>query len=485
MASDNRAAAALGHSYPGGLEAFVDAMNAKAALLDMDETRFVEPTGLSPANVSTASDLAKLVRAAHDYPLIREYSTKTRATVRASGRPLSYGNTNGLVRSKYWDIELSKTGYISEAGRCLVMQVRLAEKDLIVVLLDSWGKQSRIGDANRIRKWLEAAPRPAARAKGFRDDVVAGLSAPQKFLSQYFYDAAGSRLFARICRLARVLRDARRARAHAAPPRRDRALRRPRLPADRVRQRRGREEPAADPRRAPGGVRADRHLAGRARRGGAPPGARVPRPAHPSAAPATSRARSTSRCAAACRAWCTSPARPSATSRPKAHAFLSMSRGIAARMLVGVDLKKDPAVLHAAYNDSRGVTAAFNLNLLRASTASSARTSTCGAGATTRSTTRPPAGSRCTSYRWGMKVALGKHRFHFASGETIHTENSYKYSLDGFRELAARPASGAPRSGPTGAGCSPCTAFAEFSARRCAPPAAGGRWCARCARRFP
>jgi serine-type D-Ala-D-Ala endopeptidase (penicillin-binding protein 7) len=156
MASDNRAAAALGHSYPGGLEAFIDAMNVKAALLDMDETRFVEPTGLSPANVSTASDLAKLVRAAHDYPLIREYSTKTRATVTASGRPLSYGNTNNLVRSKYWDIELSKTGYISEAGRCLVMHVRLAEKDLIVVLLDSWGKHSRIGDANRIRKWLES-----------------------------------------------------------------------------------------------------------------------------------------------------------------------------------------------------------------------------------------------------------------------------------------------------------------------------------------
>jgi D-alanyl-D-alanine endopeptidase (penicillin-binding protein 7) len=162
MASDNRAAAALGQSYPGGLEALVDAMNVKAALLDMDETRFVEPTGLSPANVSTAADLAKLVRAAHEYPLIREYSTRTRATVRASGRPLSYGNTNHLVRSKYWDIELSKTGYISEAGRCLVMQVRLAEKDLIVVLLDSWGKHSRIGDANRIRKWLESG---AARGR--------------------------------------------------------------------------------------------------------------------------------------------------------------------------------------------------------------------------------------------------------------------------------------------------------------------------------
>jgi len=156
MSSENRAAAALGHSYPGGLEVFVDAMNAKAAVIEMNESRFVEPTGLSPANVSTASDLAKLVRAAHEYPLIREYSTKDRATIRASKRPLAYGNTNGLVRSKYWEIELSKTGYISEAGRCLVMHVRLAEKDLIVVLLDSWGKQSRIGDANRIKKWLES-----------------------------------------------------------------------------------------------------------------------------------------------------------------------------------------------------------------------------------------------------------------------------------------------------------------------------------------
>ena len=160
MASDNRAAAALGVSYPGGLESFIDAMNAKAAVLDMNDSRFVEPTGLSPANVSTAADLAKLVRAAHEYPLIREYSTKNRAAVRVttgrSTRVLQYGNTNGLVRSKYWDIELSKTGYISEAGRCLVMHVRLAEKDLIVVLLDSWGKHSRIGDANRIRKWLES-----------------------------------------------------------------------------------------------------------------------------------------------------------------------------------------------------------------------------------------------------------------------------------------------------------------------------------------
>ncbi len=137
MASENRAAAALGRSYPEGREAFIAAMNQKAVELGMSD------------------DLAKLVHAAHGYELIREYSTRDRATVTALGRKISFRNTNGLVRNSHWEIGLSKTGYISEAGRCLVMRVRLASKDLIVVLLDSWGKQSRIGDANRIRKWLE------------------------------------------------------------------------------------------------------------------------------------------------------------------------------------------------------------------------------------------------------------------------------------------------------------------------------------------
>ncbi len=157
MASENRAAAALGRTYPGGIEPIVAAMNAKAASLDMKDSRFVDATGLSPNNVSSARDLVKLVRAAHEYSVIREYSTKDRAIVRVSdrGRPLSYHNTNGLVRAHHWDVELSKTGYISEAGRCLVMRVKLASKDLIVVLLDSWGRQSRIGDANRIKKWVE------------------------------------------------------------------------------------------------------------------------------------------------------------------------------------------------------------------------------------------------------------------------------------------------------------------------------------------
>jgi D-alanyl-D-alanine endopeptidase (penicillin-binding protein 7) len=157
MASENRAAAALGRTYPGGIEPFVAAMNAKAASLDMKESRFVDATGLSPHNVSSARDLVKLVRAAHEYEVIREFSTRDRATFKVAdrGRPLTFQNTNGLVRAHHWEVGLSKTGYISEAGRCLVMRVKLASKDLIVVLLDSWGKQSRIGDANRIKKWVE------------------------------------------------------------------------------------------------------------------------------------------------------------------------------------------------------------------------------------------------------------------------------------------------------------------------------------------
>src|SRR4051812_4130267 len=157
MASENRAAHALGRTYPEGLDSFVVAMNQKAAELGMTDSRFVDPTGLSAGNVSSARDLAKLVRAAHGYDAIREYSTRANATVMALGRKVSFHNTNGLVRNQRWEIGLSKTGYISEAGRCLVMRVRMASKDLIVVLLDSWGKQSRIGDANRIRKWMESS----------------------------------------------------------------------------------------------------------------------------------------------------------------------------------------------------------------------------------------------------------------------------------------------------------------------------------------
>jgi D-alanyl-D-alanine endopeptidase (penicillin-binding protein 7) len=157
MASENRAAAALARTYPGGTEAFVAAMNAEASQLGLQDTRFDDPTGLSPHNVSSAQDLVKLVKAAHAYPLIRDYSTRRSAYVKARGGRVGYNNTNSLVRSGSWDIELSKTGYIAAAGRCLVMHMRVASRDLVVILLDSWGKYSRIGDARRIRKWLESS----------------------------------------------------------------------------------------------------------------------------------------------------------------------------------------------------------------------------------------------------------------------------------------------------------------------------------------
>jgi len=157
MASENRAASALAAAYPGGRESFVRAMNEKARALAMTGTRFSDPTGLSTTNVSTAEDLAALVRAAHRYIKIREYTTASRYEVSVGGRSLAYRNTNRLVSHPGWNIGLSKTGFINEAGRCLVMQARLAGRTVIIVLLDSWGKYSRIGDANRIRKWLELA----------------------------------------------------------------------------------------------------------------------------------------------------------------------------------------------------------------------------------------------------------------------------------------------------------------------------------------
>ena len=157
MASENRAASALAGSYPGGKEACVLAMNLKAQLLGMSGTRFEDGTGLSSRNVSTAQDLAKLVRAAHAYPKIRDYTTSASYQVKIGRRAMRFGNTNRLTRSSRWDIGLSKTGYIAEAGRCLVMQVTLAGRSIIIVLLDSWGKYTRVGDATRIRQWLEFA----------------------------------------------------------------------------------------------------------------------------------------------------------------------------------------------------------------------------------------------------------------------------------------------------------------------------------------
>jgi D-alanyl-D-alanine endopeptidase (penicillin-binding protein 7) len=157
MASENRAAAALSRAYPGGTRTFVAAMNHKAVELGMWRTRFVDGTGLSSENVSTAQDLARLVGAAYRAPLIRQYTTDTTHAVElANGRRLSYTNSNRLVRNSGWQIGLSKTGYISEAGRCLVLQARIAATPVIIVLLDSWGKLTRLGDANRIKRWMES-----------------------------------------------------------------------------------------------------------------------------------------------------------------------------------------------------------------------------------------------------------------------------------------------------------------------------------------
>ena len=158
MSSENRAAHALGRSYPGGLDAFVVAMNARALSLGMVDTRYVEPTGLSSKNQSSARDLATLVSAAHRHQIIRELSTSLEYQVEVGRRELTFRNTNGLVRSPSWDIGLQKTGYISEAGRCLVMQAKMAGRQLIMVFLDSTGKYSRIGDAERVRHWLNNTP---------------------------------------------------------------------------------------------------------------------------------------------------------------------------------------------------------------------------------------------------------------------------------------------------------------------------------------
>lgn len=154
MASENRAAHVLGRTYPGGLPRFVEAMNAKAQMLGMGDTRYVEPTGLSSDNRSSAQDLARLVRAASLHPVIREFSTTQQAAIPVGKRTVQYRNTNGLVRHPEWEILLQKTGYISAAGRCVVMQAQLAGRQFIMVLLDSAGKYSRIADAERLRKWL-------------------------------------------------------------------------------------------------------------------------------------------------------------------------------------------------------------------------------------------------------------------------------------------------------------------------------------------
>ena len=167
MSSENRAAHALARHYPGGVSAFLAAMNGKAHSLGMTDTRFEDPTGLTSNNVSTAHDLAKMVAAAYRYPLIREFSTTPGAAVEIAGRQLEFHNTNPLVKSTAWDVGLSKTGYINEAGKCLVMQARVADRPVVIVLLDSVGKLTRVGDANRIKRWMETthASRGGVRAQ--------------------------------------------------------------------------------------------------------------------------------------------------------------------------------------------------------------------------------------------------------------------------------------------------------------------------------
>ena len=155
MSSENRAAHALGRTYPGGLAQFVQLMNGKAQQLGMRDTRYVEPTGLSSSNQSSARDLARLVAVAHSDPLMREYSTSHGYEVAVGRRTLQFNNTNRLVKSDNWDIGLQKTGYISEAGRCLVMQAQVSGRKLIMVFLDSAGRFSRLADAERVRHWVE------------------------------------------------------------------------------------------------------------------------------------------------------------------------------------------------------------------------------------------------------------------------------------------------------------------------------------------
>jgi len=156
MSSENRAAHALGRTYPGGMDAFVREMNLKAKSIGMTQTRFVEPTGLSSDNVSTPKDLVKLLQASAQRPAVRDFTTSDEHEVRrGKGSPTLFRNTNALVRKPEWDIKVSKTGYISEAGQCLVMVARINNRDTAIVLLDSGGKSARIGDATRIRQMVQ------------------------------------------------------------------------------------------------------------------------------------------------------------------------------------------------------------------------------------------------------------------------------------------------------------------------------------------
>ena len=183
MSSENFAAYTLARSYPDGFDGFVAAMNAKAAELGMDNTRFVDPTGLSIENVSSASDLVRLANAALAYPLIGEYSTTGyyRAEFRGPRYSLSFGNTNALVHRQSWGVGLSKTGYLTDAGRCLIMVSDMDSKPVITVLLDSLGTRSPMGDAGRIKRWLASGDpgSVAAAAKRYEQEKNAALAATE------------------------------------------------------------------------------------------------------------------------------------------------------------------------------------------------------------------------------------------------------------------------------------------------------------------
>ncbi len=169
MASENRAAHALGRTYPGGVSALVKAMNEKARSLDLTETRFDDPTGLSDGNVSSARDLSRLVNMACNYPEICAFSTTAEASIRIGRRQRRFINTNALIRNPRWQIGLSKTGYLEDAGRCLVMQTQLAQRPILIVLLNSAGKNTRLADANRIKRWMEQPESPQKTRRHIRN----------------------------------------------------------------------------------------------------------------------------------------------------------------------------------------------------------------------------------------------------------------------------------------------------------------------------
>jgi D-alanyl-D-alanine endopeptidase (penicillin-binding protein 7) len=160
LASENRAAHALGRTFPGGLAAFVKAMNEKATTLGLDQAHFVDPAGLSGSNVASAWDLVRILQSAYRYAEIRDFTTRPKFDLQTGRREIAFPNTNALVRNGRWNIGLSKTGFIDEAGQCLVMQAKLAQRSVFIILLDSWGKYTRLGDAIRIRQWLESRSNP-------------------------------------------------------------------------------------------------------------------------------------------------------------------------------------------------------------------------------------------------------------------------------------------------------------------------------------